>query len=111
MKDNGRKKSEEMLFIFLKIGQNKQYLRFNCVWSTSITEITHLTFKKKDEHTVQYEAEFMLGFVRFCVFCSWTDGSALDYENWENGRFSRKPGQNCIQMSSQSGKQYMYTIF
>uniref|UniRef100_A0A8C1KZG4 Phospholipase A2 receptor 1 n=1 Tax=Cyprinus carpio TaxID=7962 RepID=A0A8C1KZG4_CYPCA len=36
--------------------------------------------------------------------CSWTDGSALDYENWENGRFYRKPGQNCIQMSSQSGQ-------
>ncbi|XP_016324044.1 secretory phospholipase A2 receptor-like [Sinocyclocheilus anshuiensis] len=35
---------------------------------------------------------------------SWTDGSALDYENWENGRFYRKPGQNCIQMSSQSGQ-------
>uniref|UniRef100_A0A8C1KZ48 Phospholipase A2 receptor 1 n=1 Tax=Cyprinus carpio TaxID=7962 RepID=A0A8C1KZ48_CYPCA len=30
--------------------------------------------------------------------CSWTDGSALDYENWENGRFYRKPGQNCIQI-------------
>uniref|UniRef100_A0A673NB35 Secretory phospholipase A2 receptor-like n=1 Tax=Sinocyclocheilus rhinocerous TaxID=307959 RepID=A0A673NB35_9TELE len=35
---------------------------------------------------------------------SWTDGSALDYENWENGRFYRKPGQTCIQMSSQSGQ-------
>lgn len=35
---------------------------------------------------------------------SWTDGSALDYENWENGQFSRKPGQNCIQMSAQSGQ-------
>lgn len=46
-----------------------------------------------------------------CVSCSWTDGSALDYENWENGRFSRKPGQNCIQMSSQSGKQYMRTQY
>uniref|UniRef100_A0A8C2KD32 Phospholipase A2 receptor 1 n=1 Tax=Cyprinus carpio TaxID=7962 RepID=A0A8C2KD32_CYPCA len=36
----------------------------------------------------------------FYVFdlCSWTDGSALDYENWENGRFYRKPGQNCIQI-------------
>ncbi len=43
------------------------------------------------------------------ALCSWTDGSALDYENWENGRFYRKPGQNCIQMSSKSGKQYMYT--
>ncbi|TRY88119.1 hypothetical protein DNTS_031499 [Danionella cerebrum] len=34
---------------------------------------------------------------------SWTDGSALDYENWENGRFNQKPGKNCIQMSSQKG--------
>nr|XP_055039953.1 secretory phospholipase A2 receptor isoform X1 [Misgurnus anguillicaudatus] len=35
---------------------------------------------------------------------SWTDGSALDFENWENGRLYRKPGQNCIRMSSQSGQ-------
>ncbi|XP_051967030.1 secretory phospholipase A2 receptor-like [Xyrauchen texanus] len=35
---------------------------------------------------------------------SWTDGSALDYENWENVRVYRKAGQNCVQMSSVTGE-------
>uniref|UniRef100_A0A8C2KGZ8 Phospholipase A2 receptor 1 n=1 Tax=Cyprinus carpio TaxID=7962 RepID=A0A8C2KGZ8_CYPCA len=56
-------------------------------------------------HAFLYQASCWDLYV-FYVFdlCSWTDGSALDYENWENGRFYRKPGQNCIQMSSQSGQ-------
>uniref|UniRef100_A0A8C2KD52 Phospholipase A2 receptor 1 n=1 Tax=Cyprinus carpio TaxID=7962 RepID=A0A8C2KD52_CYPCA len=58
-------------------------------------------------HAFLYDSEFWwIGLSAHSAHngLSWTDGSALDYENWENGRFYRKPGQNCIQMSSQSGQ-------
>ncbi|XP_035378997.1 secretory phospholipase A2 receptor isoform X1 [Electrophorus electricus] len=35
---------------------------------------------------------------------SWTDGSALDYEKWKNGRPLKATGQKCVYMSSLSGE-------
>ncbi|XP_066503060.1 secretory phospholipase A2 receptor [Hoplias malabaricus] len=35
---------------------------------------------------------------------SWTDGTALDYENWRNGRPLRGAGKDCITMSTLTGE-------
>ncbi|XP_007237401.3 secretory phospholipase A2 receptor [Astyanax mexicanus] len=35
---------------------------------------------------------------------SWTDGTAIDYENWKHGRPFKGGGKNCISMSSQTGE-------
>lgn len=43
------------------------------------------------------------------VSYSWSDGTALDYENWENGTPSRQPGRNCISMSL-TGKQHQNVL-
>lgn len=58
-----------------------------------------------------YAHECVPVYILLCVSASdsWTDGTALDYQNWKNGMPSQRIGQNCISMSL-DGKQHQNVL-